>query len=149
MNTNLTIPKKKYIIIYSLIGALLTTVIPIMVSVDHFIEGNYLLRLIDIIVLFSLVTIVFYFSFWFNIKYYRFSKIKLLLFNFVICLLVSIICISIHYPIWKNTTQIPIIFYIRDEVVRNITIFIVSYLATKFYIKNFENQEIKNSFYEL
>jgi len=146
---NTFFPLKKYILIYSLIGSLLSTIIPITVAVDHLHEGQFLLRFIDISALFCLVVNIFYISFWINIKYYKLTKIKLFFLNFLVLIIVSILSISIHFPIWKSTTHIPIVFYIRDEIVRNSTIFIVSFLAVKFYIKNIENQQIKIAFNEL
>jgi len=149
MNINPQIPKRTFILIYSLTGSLLTTIIPIMVVIDHLHEGQFFLRFIDISALFCLVISIFYISFWINIKWYKNLKIKVFLLNLSVLIGVSILSISIHFPIWKSITHIPIIFYIRDEIVRNITIFIVSFLAAKFYIKNIENQQIKTAFDEL
>ncbi len=118
---NTFFPLKKYILIYSLIGSLLSTIIPITVAVDHLHEGQFLLRFIDISALFCLVVNIFYISFWINIKYYKLTKIKLFFLNFLVLIIVSILSISIHFPIWKSTTHIPIVFYIRDEIVRNST----------------------------
>jgi LytS/YehU family sensor histidine kinase len=149
MNIDLRIPKKKHILFYSLTGSLLTTIIPVMVAIDHMREGQFLLRIIDISALFCLVSAIFYISFWLNIKWYNKPFVKLILLNIAILIGLSGLSISIHLPIWKITTHIPLIFYIRDEIVRNITIFIVSYLAAKFYIKSIENQQIKTAFSEL
>jgi len=149
MNINIQNPRHKYILIYSLIGSLLSTIIPIMVAIDHLREGQFLLRFIDISALFFLVVGVFYISFWLNLRWYKTVKIKLLILNLSVLVVVSMLSISIHFPIWKSTTHIPIIFYIRDEIVRNTTIFIVSYLAAKFYIRTIENQQIKTAFNEL
>jgi len=141
--------QKKYILIYSLIGSLLSTIIPIMVALDHLRKGQFLLRFIDISALFCLVVGVFYISFWINLKWYKLLKIKLLLLNISVLFVISMVSISIHFPIWKMTTHIPIIFYVRDEIVRNITIFIVSWLAAKFYVRTIENQQITSAFNEL
>jgi sensor histidine kinase YesM len=149
MNLNHNFPKKIHILIYSLTGSLLTTIIPIIVAIDHLREGQFLLRFIDISALFSLVVAIFYISFWLNMKWYKTLKIKLILINLSVLIVLSIVSISIHFPIWKITTHIPIVFYIRDEIVRNTTIFIVSYLASKYYIKNIENQQIQIAFDEL
>lgn len=149
MNIILKKPKRIYILAYSLTGSLLTTIVPIMVAIDHFRDGQFLLRLVDITALFCLVVSIFYTSFWINFKWNKRSGIKLFFLNLLVLLVVSSLSISIHLPIWENTSHIPIFFYIRDEIVRNITIFIVSYLAAKFYIKNYENQQIKNKLDEL
>ncbi len=149
MIKNLNFPSKKYIFIYSLIGSLLTTIVPIMVAIDHLFRGNFLLRLIDISTLFVLVCCVFYISFWLNLKWCRIPKIKLLFLNIIVFLLISAVSILIHYPIWKQIVHIPLAFYLRDEFVRNLTIFIVSYLATRFYLENLEKQQIKTELTEL
>lgn len=149
MDIDLKIPKIKYILLYALTGSLLTTIVPIMVAFDHIKGGRFLLQLLDVSALFIIVTVIFYLSFWLNIKGRKKSKINLFFINLLVLLVVSIVSIAIHFPIWVNTIHIPIVFYFRDEIVRNITIFIVSYLASIFYIKNFENQEITTAFNEL
>ena len=143
------IRKEIYILRYSLTGSLLATIIPIMVAIDHIGEGQFLLRLIDICALYCLVTVVFYISLLINLKWHKTLRIKLFLLNFSVLSLISLISILIHFAIWKVTTHIPLEFYIRDEIIRNLTIFIVSYLATKFYINNIENQQIKAAYDEL
>jgi len=132
-----------------MIGALLTTSVPIMIAIDHLWSDHFLFRLLDISVLLGLVVVIFYVSFWINSYFYKTSIVKIILVNLLAFVVLSIISISIHIPIWEITTRFPLIFYIRDEIVRNITIFIVSYLAAKFYIKNLENQQIKTAFDEL
>ncbi len=149
MDYSLQLPKKKYVLIYSLTGSLLTTIVPILVAADHLRENLVLLRIVDIVALFGLVLSIFYLSFWLNIKIHKVPVYKLLIANFLAFGVLTLASISIHWPIWKITTHIPVVFYIRDEIVRNFTIFIVSYLAAKFYIKNAENQKIKTAFDEL
>jgi sensor histidine kinase YesM len=146
---NKLFPQKKYILTYSLIGSLLSIAIPVFVAIDHFVEGQFILRILDVAALFVLVVSIFYISFWFNIKWYKKSSVKKVMYNFTMMLFLTIISISIHLPIWKYTTHIPLLFYIRDEIVRNITIFIVSYLAVKFYVRSIENQQVKDAFVEL
>jgi two-component system LytT family sensor kinase len=143
MRTELQIPKKKYILHFSLTGSLLTTIIPITVALDHLREGQFLLRLIDISTLFSLTVIIFYISFWMNLRLYKSEKFRLVSLNIFVLLAVCLVSILIHAPIWKMISHIPMIFYIRDEFVRNTTIFIVSYLAAKYYYNYIENQHIK------
>ncbi len=149
MEINRIIPKKLHILIYSMIGALLTTSVPIMIAIDHLWSDHFLLRLLDISVLLGLVVIIFYVSFWINSYFYKSSIVKIIIVNLLALIVLSIISISIHIPIWKITTHLPIPFYVRDEIVRNLTIFIVSYLAAKFYNRNIENQQIKTAYEEL
>jgi len=149
MDINKFIPKKTYILIYSMIGALLTTSVPIMIAIDHLWSDHFLFRLLDISVLLGLVVIIFYVSFWINSYLYKSSIVKIIIVNLLALIVLSIISISIHLPIWKITTHLPIPFYVRDEIVRNLTIFIVSYLAAKFYNRNIENQQIKTAYEEL
>ena len=149
MDINFYLPKRRNILIYSLTGSLLSTIIPIAVAIDHLHGEHFLLRLIDITLLFTLVTSIFYVSFWINLKWYKTSKFKLLLLNILFYSVLSFLSILIHLPIWQNTSHVPVTFFIRDEFVRNLTIFIVSYLAAKFYIKNIENQQITIAFNEL
>jgi LytS/YehU family sensor histidine kinase len=128
---------------------LLSITIPVFVAIDHFIEGQFVLRIMDLAALFLLVVSIFYLSFWFNIKWFKKSRPKKFIYNVVLLLASTTISICVHLPIWKYTTHLPLLFYIRDEIVRNTTIFIVSYLAVKFYIRSIENQQIKTAFAEL
>jgi len=146
---NQLFPPKGYILAYALIGSLLSITIPVFVAIDHFIEGQFILRIVDVAALFVLVVSIFYLSFWFNIKWFKKSKPIKFFYNFLLLLSLTSLSICIHLPIWKYTTHLPLIFYIRDEIVRNTTIFIVSYLAAKFYIRSIETQQIKNAFAEL
>ena len=134
---------------YALIGSLLSITIPVFVAIDHFAEGQFALRIIDVAALFMLVVSIFYLSFWFNIKWFKMGRPKKFIFNFVLLVVLTTISICVHLPIWKYTTHLPLLFYVRDEIVRNTTIFIVSYLAVKFYIRSIESQQIKTAFAEL
>lgn len=134
---------------YALIGSLLSITIPAFVAIDHFAEGQFALRIIDVAALFMLVVSIFYLSFWFNIKWFKMGRPKKFIFNVVLLVVLTTISICVHLPIWKYTTHLPLLFYVRDEIVRNTTIFIVSYLAVKFYIRSIESQQIKTAFAEL
>jgi sensor histidine kinase YesM len=147
--SNQFIPPKGYILAYALIGSLLSITIPVFVAIDHFAEGQFALRIIDVAALFMLVVSIFYLSFWFNIKWFKMGRPKKFIFNFVLLVVLTTISICVHLPIWKYTTHLPLLFYVRDEIVRNTTIFIVSYLAVKFYIRSIESQQIKTAFAEL
>lgn len=148
--TNHLVPQKGYILAYALIGSLLSISIPVFVAIDHFREGQFLMRLLDVAVLFVLVVSIFYLSFWCNIKWFKMGRTRKFIFNFLLMLLLTAISVGIHLPIWKYTaTHLPLLFYIRDEIVRNTTIFIVSYLAAKFYIRSIEAQQVKTAFSEL
>ena len=116
---------------------------------DQIGEKNFILRLTDVIVLFLLVIVIFYSSFWLNIKWSKLTTPHKITYNFLFLFLISLVSIYIHRPIWKFATHIPVGFYVRDEFVRNFTILLISFFAVKFYKKNIENQEIKNAYTEL
>lgn len=143
MKADWQIPAKKYILKYSLAGSLLTTIIPITVALDHLQRQHFILRLADITLLFCIATLVFYMSFLLNLRFYKVSLFRRLVINLIAFALLSILSISVHLPVWKLTSHIPVVFYLRDEIIRNTTIFIVSFLATKYYYKNIEYQMLK------
>lgn len=145
MSPNWQLPAKKYILIYSLAGSLLTTIIPITVAIDHFHSEHFLLRLADVAFLFCITTLISYISFLLNLRFYKLSIIRRLAMNIAAFGLLSFISFSAHLPVWKVTTHIPIpvVFYLRDEIIRNLTLFIVSFLATRYYYNYVEMQMVK------
>lgn len=143
MSPTWQLPAKKYILIYSLAGSLLTTIIPITVAIDHLQSQHFLLRLADITLLFFITSLVFYISFLLNLRFYKLNIFRRLTINIAAFGLLSFLSISVHLPVWKVTTHIPVIFYFRDEIIRNLTIFIVSSLAARYYYNNVEIQMVK------
>jgi two-component system, LytTR family, sensor kinase len=142
-------PKKTQMLCYSLIGTVLLTLIPFTITMDHREDSFFFLSMISLGVLFVLVVLIFYFSLYLNLCVFKSSKKKILLVNIVAFLVVTTVSICIHYPLWERTPQEAVSYYVRDDVVRNIIIFIASFLAAKYYMNLMESQRIQMSLAEL
>jgi sensor histidine kinase YesM len=136
--------KTSYILIISLTSALLLTLVPILFALDAFRSPDFSLRLLDVTLLYVLVSGMFYISILLNLKYQKEKSLKKWLLNIFFFLVTTLLSILMHLPIWRITSPIPIHFYIKDEIVRNMIIILVSYFAVRFYVKITENQQLKS-----
>jgi sensor histidine kinase YesM len=139
------LPKPKDILLFALSGSLLLTMVPMLMAIDQFRESHSWIRLLDAVVLFVLVVILFYLAFVFNIRWYKQKVRNKILLNLALLVILSAASISIHSPIWKLTSHFPISFYIRDELVRNFTLILASFLATLYIAKMVESRQIQDT----
>jgi sensor histidine kinase YesM len=129
------------------LGGLLFCIIPFTITLDHLNAKDFPVRLASFAVLLILVVMIFYVSLYINMRYYKTSIKKIWLANIIAFFVISIISFSIHYPFWMCTP--PIQYFVRDDIVRNITVFAVSCLAATYYMKNKENQQIQMTLAQL
>jgi len=137
--------KSRYILVISLFCGLLLSSVPFMFAIDAFRSPDFYLRLLDVVLLYILVVSMFFSCIWINLKWYHFSRLRKLMFNALIYLFFTLLNIALHYPVWKITSHIPMPFYIKDEIVRNLIILLVSYFTVRFYAKATENQQLKEA----
>jgi len=135
----------KYILAISLTGGLLLSLVPILFALDEYRFPGFYLRLLDVALLYALVAGMFYAGISLNLKWQKLSGLKKWLLNCLFLILYTLLSISIHLPIWKTTAHVPIPFYFKDEIVRNLIIVLVSFLAVRFFVKISENQYLKNA----
>ncbi len=141
--------KSKYILVISLFCGLLLSLVPFMFAIDAFRNPDFYLRLLDVFLLYILVVSMFFSSIWINLKWYQLGRVKKLILNTLIYLFFTLLNVALHYPLWKITSHIPIPFYIKDEIVRNLIILLVSFFAVRFYVKVTENQQLKEDYADL
>jgi two-component system LytT family sensor kinase len=141
--------KTKYIWVLSLFSGLLLSLVPIMFAIDAFRSPDFYLRIIDVVLLYLLVSAMFFFGILINLKWHQASVLKKIVLNTGFYFLFTFLCIAIHFPIWRITSHIPIPFYIKDEIIRNLTIILVSLFLVRFYVKITENQQLKESYSDL
>jgi len=141
--------RTKYIWVLSLFSGLLLSLVPIMFAIDAFRSPDFYLRIIDVVLLYLLVSAMFFVGIWINLKWYQASVLKKIVLNTGFYVLFTFLCIAIHFPIWKITSHIPIHFYIKDEIIRNLTIILVSLFLVRFYVKISENQQLKEDYTDL
>jgi sensor histidine kinase YesM len=149
MNNKTSFIQTKYILAVSVTGALLLSLMPLSFALDSLMRPGFYLRLLDVLLLFLLVVAMFYSGIFLNLKWHSFGALKKLMYHVVFYLAGTIICVAVHYPIWKTTSHIPLPFYIKDEIVRNLIVLLVSYFAVRFYIKATENQQLKEEYADL
>jgi len=141
--------KSKYILVISLFCGLLLSLVPFMFAIDAFRNPDFYLRLLDVFLLYILVVSMFFSSIWINLKWHQLGRVKKLILNTLIYLFFTLLNVALHYPLWKITSHIPIPFYIKDEIVRNLIILLVSFFAVRFYVKVTENQQLKEDYADL
>ena len=134
----------KFILAISLTGGLLLSLVPILFALDEFRFPGFYLRLLDVALLYALVAGMFYAGISLNLKWQKLSGLQKWVLNIAFLILFTCLSIAIHMPIWKATAHVPIPFYFKDEIVRNIIIVLVSVFAVRFFIKNAENQYLKS-----
>ena len=134
----------KFILAISLTGGLLLSLVPILFALDEFRFPGFYLRLLDVALLYALVAGMFYVGISLNLKWQKLSGLQKWVLNIAFLILFTCLSIAIHLPIWKATAHVPIPFYFKDEIVRNIIIELVSVFAVLLFIKNRENQYLKS-----
>ncbi len=139
----------RYILIFSLTGGLLLSLVPILFAIDHLRSPEFLFRLLDVGILYVLVVALFFASAWFNLKWHDKNGLKKLFLNLVIFVSGTVLSIALHSPIWKITSPVPVSFYVKDEIVRNFIVVLVSFLGVRFYMKIVENQHLKEAYSDL
>lgn len=149
MTVNKGIIQTKYILAVSGTGALLLSLMPLSFALDSLMMPGFYLRLLDVVLLFLLVSAMFFAGIALNLKLSSASALKKLSYNLVFYLFGTLICVAVHFPIWRITSHIPLPFYVKDEVVRNLIIVLVSFFAVRFYVKVSENQQLKEDYADL
>lgn len=125
------------------------SLMPVILAFDSIGMPGFYLRLLDVFLLFLMVAIIFYAGIFLNLKWSHSSKLKKLVFNGIFYLVGTTVCIAVHFPIWRLTSHVPLPFYIKDEIVRNLIIVLISFLSVRFYVKISENQQLKEDYTDL
>jgi sensor histidine kinase YesM len=149
MTTKKGLLQTKYILAISGTGALLLSLMPLSFALDSFMMPGFYLRLLDVLLLFLLVAAMFYSGIFLNLKWRSVGAFKKLVYHLVFYLVGTIICIAVHFPIWKTTSHIPLPFYVKDEIVRNLIVLLISFFTVRFYVKATENQQLKEDYADL
>ena len=139
----------KYILAISGTGALLLSLMPLSFALDSFMMPGFYLRLLDVLLLFLLMSAMFFAGITLNLKWSSAYAPKKLIYNLVFYLFGTLVCVAVHFPIWKVTSHIPLPFYVKDEIVRNLIIVLVSFFAVRLYVKASENQQLKEDYADL
>ena len=139
----------KIILAISGTGALLLSLMPLNFALDSFMMPGFYLRLFDVALLFLLVSAMFYAGITLNLKWSDASSLKKLLYHLVLYVVGTLVCIAVHFPIWRITSHIPLPFYFKDEIVRNLIVLLLSFFAVRFYVKTTENQQLKEDYADL
>ncbi len=139
----------RYILAVSGTGALLLSLMPILFALDSIMMPGFYFRVLDVSILFLLLAGMFYAGISMNLRWRMLSDIKKMVLNTAVYVSATAFSIALHWPIWKITSHIPIPFYIKDEIVRNLIVMLVSFYVVRFYVKMIENQQLKESYSDL
>jgi sensor histidine kinase YesM len=143
MENKIKLPKKSQMLVFSVLGGLLFTIMPFMITLEKWQDPRIGTRLLSIFVLFLLVISIFYCSQYVNMRLYKSSFTRKIEGNLIAFVAVTIISICLHYPFWELSTTSVFYFYVTDEVVRNIIIFLVCVILSHYYMKEQENKQIQ------
>lgn len=141
--------KKSQAWVYSLLGGLLLTIMPLTVTLDTWAAPHLAERIASLLVLLVLIVLILYVSIRLNTHFYRLSPWRLLLLNLVAFAVATCASILIHYPLWMHTMPSLIHYYMRDELVRNIIIFLVSYMTARAVMTEVDKQNAQMKIAEL
>ena len=141
--------KKSQAWVYSLLGGLLLTIMPLTVTLDNWAAPHLAERIASLLVLLVLVVLILYVSIRLNTHFYRLPPWRLLLLNLVTFAVATCASILIHYPLWMHTMPSLFHYYMRDELVRNIIIFLVSYMTARAVMTEVDKQNAQMKIAEL
>jgi len=136
----------KYILLYAFIAGFLMSLSFAFIPNQGDRVG---LHLLDTSLIFALSVLLFFCSLWLNIRliaktiYVRISA------NIILYILLCVLAIIIHKPIWLKLERLPVVFYIRDEFIRNLMIFSISYIVAQALNTFRQNQFMKNKIIEI
>lgn len=136
------LPRQRYLFSYAVVGACLLTIIPFQVTLDHLREASFGLRVVSLIQLVVLEIAILYGSLRLNLYLYKKSLKTVVFLNLLAFVVFSSISIAIHYPIWSITPLEQVRYYVRDELGRDVIIFITSYMSARYYLGLKEREQL-------
>lgn len=137
---NISLSNRYLPLIYALVGSLVLTAMPLLAMLELH-SGPLFTSFLSYLLLVVLVAAILWISLYINLRCYHSSFAAILLINVAAYLVLTTLSIAIHMPLWKYNLPGMVHFYIRDEIVRNITVFGVSFLASRIVMKEKEERQ--------
>jgi hypothetical protein len=141
----------RYLLLYASLAGFLMSLTPFSLAFlpDRHEHTDQEMQLIDAFVLLFLNIVMFYLSLWLNLVTLDKTKWHKIRLNTIAFLVLTLVAILIHQPIWGALDRLPISFFIRDEVVRNLIIFSISILVANAFHSFQQNQLMKTKIIEI
>jgi sensor histidine kinase YesM len=145
-----TLLSKRFIVLYALIAGFLMSLTPFSLAFlpSHHGPSTNGVQLLDAFMLLFLNIVLFYSSLWVNLFIVEKTKSQKILLNILAYIGFTLIAILIHKPIWSMIERLPIGFFIRDELGRNLIIFSISAIVANAFHSFQQNQLMKNKILE-
>ena len=146
-----TLLSKRYIVLYAVIAGFLMSLTPFSLAFlpSHHGPSNSGVQLLDAFLLLFLNIVLFYASLWINLVTVEKPTSRKILFNILAYIGFTLLAILIHKPIWSMLERMPIGFFIRDELGRNLIIFSISVVVANAFHSFQQNQQMKNKILEI
>ena len=153
-------PKTISVFIYATIGGSLLSIVPLLAAFDDFNDSKTLIRIAEAVLLYSIVVLSMYLSFWLNIRWRKYTTSKKIAYNLGLFIVIMLIGVLVHGPVWKMAfpfdeseaflhSSFPTTFFFRDTFIRNLIIIFISYYGAELYMSSRENVAMKIAMSEL
>lgn len=141
----------RHIFLYAIIAGFLMSLTPISLAFlpSHHGPSNSSVQLLDAFMLFFLNIVLFYASLWVNLVIVEKPTMRKIVFNILAYVGFSLVAVIVHKPIWSMIERMPISFFIRDELGRNLIIFSISAIVANAFHSFQQNQQMKNKILEI
>jgi sensor histidine kinase YesM len=140
---------KKWMLAYACTGSFLLILNIVMLTFNHWGQPVFALKILDAITLWVLASMVLYVSLFLSIQWFRLPRKQQMVLLPLAYLVLSLISIAIHYPVWKFTGQLFIPAYVREEFIRNLFMFAISYAASYVYVHYKEKKALEQAYAQL
>lgn len=142
---------KRYILLYALIAGVLMSLTPFSLAFlpNRHGPSHHDVQLLDAFMLLFLNITLFYISLWVNLVIVENTKTKKLFYNIIAYVGLTLLAIVIHKPVWSMLERLPLSFFIRDEIGRNLIIFSISIIVANAFHSFQQNQLMKNKILEI
>jgi len=140
-----------YILLYAIVagGLLSSTQFSLAFLPDRNGPTNHAVHLVDAVIVLMLNIAMFYASLFVNLHFVE-KRIKTKLsINLLVYLVMTFLAIVFHRPVWEQLQRLPVTFFIRDELIRNVIIFSISAVVAKAIYNYQVTIEMKNKILEI
>jgi len=142
---------KRYILLYALIAGFLMSLTPFSLAFlpNRHGPSQHDVQLLDAFLLLFLNISLFYLSLRMNLTLVEKTRTHKILYNVLAYILLTLLAILIHLPVWSMLERLTIGFFIRDEIGRNLIIFSISIIVANAFYSFQQNQLMKNKILEI
>jgi len=140
-----------YILLYAVVAGGLMSLMPFSLAFlpDRHGPTNHSVQILDAVIVLVLNIGMFYASLLLNLMFVEKSIKSKVGINLVVYSGLSLLAIVLHRPFWDQLQRLPLSFFIRDELIRNLIIFSISAVVAKAIYNYQVTNEMKNKILEI